>query len=116
MGTSTRKREVDEIARFLRLAVSDWHSWLSGRVVDERQWRETPGWCRNIVRDLDLEWAMFGQEFWYMDAAYYRVLNQRVFALREWVRRADDDLVGMPEVERLWVKVSSFERHFKEEE
>ena len=115
MRLSTRRRSAGDVARLLRLSVSDWHAWLSGRALNEDEWRETPGWARHVVLYLDLGWALSGELSWYLDRDHYDLLYQRVFSVREWVRGASDELVGMPEVERLWDEVVAFEAHLESE-
>jgi len=108
-------RDIDQISRMMRNALSDMHSWLSLRSLNWEDWRETPGWSKRSLRQLDVAWALNGSRSDYLDERCFSVLSQRVFEVREWIRTAPEELEGMPDVEQLWSAVNRFSERFDRE-
>tara|TARA_R100000306_G_C4370847_1_gene139881 strand:- start:131 stop:508 length:378 start_codon:yes stop_codon:yes gene_type:complete len=109
------ERDIDQLSRLVRNALSDMYSWLTLRALNWEDWREVPGWTKKAVRELDMAWALKGSRSDYLDERCYIVLRQRVFEVREWIRTAPEELEGLPDVEQLWSAVSSFGERFDRE-
>ena len=109
------ERDIEQISRMMRNALSDMHSWLALRSLNWEDWRETPSWAKKSLRQLDMAWALNGSRSDYLDERCFGVLSQRVFEVREWLRTAPEELEGMPNVEQLWSTVSRFGERFDRE-
>jgi hypothetical protein len=96
-------RDIEQVSRMMRNALSDMYSWLALRSLNWDDWRETPSWMKKTLRQLDMAWALKGTRSNYLDEQC------------EWLRTAPEELEGLPDVEQLWSNVSRFGERFDRE-
>lgn len=92
-----RQAYAEDVQRLLRVAISDWYSWLGAQSVRREDWRGVPGWCKSVPGSFDLPWALHDLPGHAGNRQMLEVLSELI----ERVRMSSSRVEGVPSVERL---------------
>lgn len=85
------------VSRNLRVAISEWYSWLSDKSIKQDEWRSVPHWCKRVPSRLDIPWALEDLD----KRKDNRQLIRALFVVVDELYLASIRMEGVPSIERL---------------
>mgnify|MGYP003142286724 FL=1 len=85
------------VSRNLRVAISEWYSWLSDKSIKQDEWRSVPHWCKRVPSRLDIPWALNDLD----KSIGRRQLMRALFVVIDEIHMASSQMDGVPSVEKL---------------
>ena len=85
------------VSRNLRVAISEWYSWLSDKSIKQDEWRSVTHCCKRVPSRLDIPWALEDLE----KRKDNRQLIRALFVVVDELYLASIRMEGVPSIERL---------------
>ena len=85
------------VYRNLRLAICEWHAWLSDKAIKKEEWRSVPHWCKQVPSRLDIPWALEDLE----KRKDNRQLIRALFMVVDEVFLSSSEMENVPSIEKL---------------